>query len=97
MPWAKEMKKFADMLIANIDNDTYKNFCKLVASYCTNEHKDNKTDIAYKDTVKAFVAVVRRWHKEENDNPNFIAIRHLQEKRQSHKARTTNRHLQTNN
>lgn len=71
MPWAKEMKKFADMLIANIDNDTYKNFCKLVASYCTNEHKDNKTDIAYKDTVKAFVAVVRRWHKEENDNPNF--------------------------
>ena len=71
MPWAKQMKKFADMPIANIDNDTYKNFCKLVASYNTKEHRDNKTDIAYKDTVKAFVAVVRRWHKEVNDNPNF--------------------------
>ncbi|WP_308264346.1 hypothetical protein [Prevotella sp.] len=71
MPWAKQMKKFADIPIANISNDTFKNFCKLVASYSTKEHRDNKTDIAYKDTVKAFVAVVRRWHKEENDNPNF--------------------------
>ena len=71
MPWAKQMKKFADMPIANIDNDTYKNFCKLVASYCTKEHKDNKTDIAYKETIKAFAAVVRRWHKEVNDNANF--------------------------
>lgn len=71
MPWAKQMKKFADMPIADINNDTFKNFCKLVASYCTKEHRDNKTDIAYKETVKAFAAVVRRWHKEVNDNPNF--------------------------
>lgn len=71
MPWAKQMKKFADMPITNINDDTFKNFCKLAASYCTKEHRDNKTDIGYKDTVKAFVAVVRRWHKEVNDNPNF--------------------------
>ena len=71
MPWTKQMKKFADMPIADINNDTFKNFCKLVASYCTKEYRDNKTDIAYKETVKAFVAVIRRWHKEVNDNPNF--------------------------
>lgn len=71
MPWTKQMKEFANTPIADINNDTYKKFCKLVASYCTKEHRDNKTNIGYKDTVKAFVAVVRRWHKEVNDNPNF--------------------------
>ena len=71
MPWAKQMKEFADMPIADIDNDTFKNFCKLITTYCTEEHRKNKTDIAYKDTVKAFVAVVRYFHKKENDNPNF--------------------------
>ncbi len=71
MQWAKQMKKFADMPIADINNDIYKNFCRFVASYCTKEHRQNKTDIGYKDTVKAFVAVVRRWHKEVNDNANF--------------------------
>ncbi len=70
MPWAKQMKKFADMPIADIDNDTYKSFCKLVASYCTKEHKDNKTDIAYKDTVKIFRAVVYHY-QEENGNDDF--------------------------
>lgn len=71
MPWARQMKEFADMPIADINNDTYKKFCKLVASYCTKEYRDKKQDIGYKDTVKIFVAVVRRWHKEVNDNANF--------------------------
>lgn len=70
MPWAKQMKEFAVMPIADINNDTYKKFCKLVASYCTKEHRDNKTDIAYKDTVKIFRAVVYHY-QEENGNEDF--------------------------
>ncbi len=71
MSWAKQMKEFANMPITNINDDTYKSFCKFVALYCTKEHRMKKTDIGYKDTVKAFVAVVRFFHKKENDNPNF--------------------------
>ncbi len=75
MQWAKQMKKFADMPIADIDNDTYKSFCKLVASFCTKEHKENKTDIAYKDTVKIFRAVVYHYQEESgNDDFRFTYI-----------------------
>ncbi len=77
MPWAKQMKEFANMPIADIDNNTYKKFALFVAEYTTPYHKEQHTDMAYMETVKIFRAVVYHYQKSKGNTDfkfTYIAL-----------------------
>lgn len=77
MPWAKQMKEFANMPIADINNDTYKKIALFVAEYTTPYHKEQHTDMAYMETVKIFRAVVYHYQKSKGNTDfkfTYIAL-----------------------
>lgn len=62
MPWANGVIKFANMPIANVDDEVFKEFCKFVRDNFPNDYWNN---------VKRFRAIVYHYQQKENDNPSF--------------------------
>lgn len=61
MPWANEVKQFANMPIDKVDTEVFKKWCKFVAA----------NGLGYKDSVKYFRATVYHYQRVEKGNLSF--------------------------
>ena len=61
MPWADEVKQFANMPIDKVDTEVFKKWCKFIAA----------NNLGYKDSVKYFRSTVYHYQRVEKGNLSF--------------------------